>query len=196
MTEPVGPTGTERIPGPINLNRYALEFAWQGIPTFMKLPVCLKPEDLRSGAVAWMQEQGMHSHFMAEVQRHGFDTVLERAINEALSGGADRLYISVDVDAVDPAHAPGTGSPEPGGLTSAEVLRAVRRMCAEVGMVAMDVVEVSPPYDSGNNITALFAHRCVLEALTGTAMRRLGITGPDYLDEESAGGPLSPAGPV
>ena len=139
--------------------------------------------------VAWMEEQEMHSHFMAEVQRHGFDTVLERAINEALSGGADHLYISVDVDAVDPAHAPGTGSPEPGGLTSADVLRAVRRMCAEVGMVAMDVVEVSPPYDSGNNITALFAHRCVLEALTGTAMRRLGLTTPDYLDETSAGGP-------
>jgi agmatinase len=61
-------------------------------------------------------------------------------------------------------------------------------MCAEVGMVAMDVVEVSPPYDSGNNITALFAHRCVLEALTGTAMRRLGMTQRDYLDETAAGG--------
>jgi agmatinase len=145
--------------------------------------------------VAWMEGQGMRSHFMAEVQRHGFDTVLERAINEAMSGSADHLYISVDVDAVDPAHAPGTGSPEPGGLTSAEVLRAVRRMAAEVGMVAMDVVEVSPPYDSGNNITALFAHRCVLEALTGTAMRRLGLTAPDYLDDRQADGPppLAPA---
>jgi agmatinase len=139
--------------------------------------------------VEWMEEQGMQSHFMAEVQRHGFDAVLERAIDEALSGSADHLYISVDVDAVDPSHAPGTGSPEPGGLTSAEVLRAVRRMAAEVGMVAMDVVEVSPPYDSGNNITALFAHRCVLEALTGVAMRRLGLTGRDYLDERAANGP-------
>jgi arginase family enzyme len=145
--------------------------------------------------VAWMQEQEMHSHFMAEVQRHGFDAVLERAVNEALAGGADHLYISVDVDAVDPAHAPGTGSPEPGGLASADVLRAVRRMSAEVGMIGMDVVEVSPPYDSGNNITALFAHRCVLEALTGTAMRRLGITQADYLDETSAGGPVG-SGPV
>jgi agmatinase len=361
MTESVARRQGDRAPGPISLTRYELEFAWQGIPTFMKLPVCLTPEDLRAGTidvavggapwdgtattrsgthlgpqairtcdhlaappyqrphlhvrvdpfehlkvcdygdaevvigstdrtfenirsfvaeileggalpiilggdhgitwpaatavadvygygkigivhfdahadtapdmqgllaghgtpmrrliesgavlgrnfvqvglrgywpepdvVEWMEEQGMHSHFMAEVQRHGFDTVLERAINEALSGGADHLYISVDVDAVDPAHAPGTGSPEPGGLTSIEVLRAVRRMCAEVGMIAMDVVEVSPPYDSGNNITALFAHRCVLEALTGTAMRRLGLTQTDYLDETSAGGPVSP----
>jgi agmatinase len=139
--------------------------------------------------VAWMEDQGMRSHFMAEVQRYGFDTVLERAVNEALAGSADLLYISVDVDAVDPAYAPGTGSPEPGGLSSAEVLRAVRRMTAEVGMVGMDVVEVSPPYDAGNSITALFAHRCVLEALTGTAMRRLGMTSSDYLDERAAEGP-------
>ncbi|HXA33453.1 MAG TPA: agmatinase family protein [Acidimicrobiales bacterium] len=139
--------------------------------------------------VAWMEEQEMRSHFMAEVQRHGFDVVLERAVNEALSGSADLLYISVDVDAVDPSHAPGTGSPEPGGLASADVLRAVRRLAAEVGMVGMDIVEVSPPYDSGNNITALFAHRCVLEGLTGTAMRRLGMTEPDYLDPRAADGP-------
>jgi agmatinase len=56
----------------------------------------------------------------------------------------------------------------------------------------MDVVEVSPPYDSGNNITALFAHRCVLEALTGTAMRRLGMVEPDYLDPRAADGPPRP----
>jgi arginase family enzyme len=136
-----------------------------------------------------MEEQQMRSHFMAEVQRHGFDVVLERALNEAMSGSAKYLYLSVDVDAVDPAHAPGTGSPEPGGLTSIEVLRAVRRIAAEIGIVAMDIVEVSPPYDSGNNITALFAHRCVLEALTGTAMRRLGLTSSDYLDERAAEGP-------
>ena len=82
---------------------------------------------------------------------------------------------------------PGTGTPEPGGLTSGEVLRAVRRLAAEVGAVGMDVVEVSPPYDAGNNITALFANRCVLEALTGTAMRRLGITRPDYADPRALG---------
>ncbi len=42
---------TERSPGPISLNRYELELAWQGIPTFMKLPVCLTPDDLRAGGV-------------------------------------------------------------------------------------------------------------------------------------------------
>jgi agmatinase len=51
----------------------------------------------------------------------------------------------------------------------------------------MDVVEVSPPYDAGNSITALFANRCVMEALTGTAMRRLGLTAPDYVDPRALG---------
>ncbi|WP_198950863.1 agmatinase [Kineosporia sp. A_224] len=134
----------------------------------------------------WMEENQMRTHFMAEIRKDGFDAVLERALDEALDQ-ADHLYISLDVDVADPAFTPGTGTPEPGGLTSQEMLRTVRRLAAEVGMVAMDVVEVSPPNDSGPNITALFANRCVMEALTGTAMRRLGLTDPDYIDPRSAG---------
>jgi agmatinase len=136
--------------------------------------------------LSWMQEQGMRTHFMTEIRRDGFETVLARALEEALDQ-ADHLYISLDVDVADPAYAPGTGTPEPGGLTTAEVLRAVRRLAAEVGMVGMDVVELSPPYDAGNNVTALFAHRAVLEAITGTALRRLGLTAPDHADDRSLG---------
>lgn len=136
--------------------------------------------------LGWMEEQKMRTHFMAEINAAGFDTVLARALEEALET-ADHLYISVDVDCADPAFAPGTGTPEPGGITSGDLLRAVRRLAAEVGAVGMDVVEVSPPYDSGNNITALLANRCVMEALTGTAMRRLGLTQPDYADPRALG---------
>ncbi len=136
--------------------------------------------------LAWMEENRMRTHFMAEIHKDGFSAVLERAVDEALDT-ADHLYISLDVDVADPAYAPGTGTPEPGGLTSAEVLWAVRRLAAEVGMVGMDVVEVSPPYDVGPNITALLARRAVMEALTGTAMRRIGLTQPDYIDPRSAG---------
>lgn len=138
--------------------------------------------------LGWMEQREMRTHFMAEIQARGFDAVLERAIAEALDG-PDHVYISLDIDAADPSAAPGTGAPEPGGLAAADLLRAVRRVAAEVGIVGMDVVEVSPPYDAGNNITCLLAHRSVLEALTGIAMRRLGINQADYLDPRSAGGP-------
>lgn len=134
----------------------------------------------------WMEEQRMRTHFMAEIHRDGFATVLERAVDEALDQ-ADHLYISLDVDVCDPAYTPGTGTPEPGGLTTADMLWAVRRLAAEVGIVAMDVVEVSPPYDVGPSITALFARRAVMEALTGMAMRRMGLTEPDYADPRALG---------
>jgi agmatinase len=136
----------------------------------------------------WMEEREMRTHFMAEIDRRGFDQVLEDAVSEALDG-AEHLFISVDVDVADPAYAPGTGSPEPGGLTSRELLKAVRRLAAEVGIVGMDVVEVAPIMDSPNHITCLLAHRCVMEALTGTAMRKLGLTTPDYMDQRAATGP-------
>ena len=136
--------------------------------------------------LSWMADQQMRTHFMAEIVRDGFDAVLERAVDEALDS-ADHLYISLDIDVTDPAFAPATGTPEPGGLTSAQVLAAVRRLSAEVGIVGMDVVEVSPPYDGPGAITAILANRAVREAMTGTAMRRLGLTEPNHIDPRSAG---------
>ncbi|QCB92735.1 agmatinase [Cellulomonas shaoxiangyii] len=134
----------------------------------------------------WMDDQKMRTHFMAEIIRDGFDKVLERAVDEALDQ-ADHLYISLDIDVCDPAYAPGTGTPEPGGITSNDILRAVRRLAAEVGIVAMDVVEVSPPYDDRGEITALLANRAVREAMTGIAMHRQGITEPDFLHPYAIG---------
>ncbi|MDQ4110348.1 MAG: agmatinase [Actinomycetota bacterium] len=138
----------------------------------------------------WMKERQMRSHFMAEINRYGFQQVLERAVDEALDQ-ADHLYLSLDIDVCDPAYAPGTGTPEPGGLTSIDVLTAVRRLSAEVGIVGMDIVEVSPPYDAAGEITVLLANRAIREALTGIAMRRKGLVETDYLHPEA----LGPGGP-
>jgi agmatinase len=81
------------------------------------------------------------------------------------------VFLSVDVDVVDPGMAPGTGTPEPGGLTSRQLLDAVRRICLELPVVGLDVVEVSPPYDTAE-VTAYLANRVVLEALSAIARRR------------------------
>jgi agmatinase len=71
--------------------------------------------------IDWMRGQGMRWHMMSEIESEGFDRVIARAIDEALDGPED-IYLSVDVDVLDPAFAPGTGTPEPGGLTSRELL--------------------------------------------------------------------------
>ena len=135
----------------------------------------------------YIEEKGVRSHYMAEIEKYGFDTVLDRAINEAIDG-ADYVFLSVDVDVVDPSAAPGTGSPEPGGLTAHQILTATRRIAHEVGIHGMDVTEVSPPLDSGNNITQHLANRIVWEALTGMSMRKMGLP-PKYLDERFSEGP-------
>ncbi len=60
----------------------------------------------------WMQENGLRYHFMKEIEERGADAVVDDAIAEALDG-ADSIYLSIDVDVVDPGLAPGTGTPEP-----------------------------------------------------------------------------------
>ena len=122
--------------------------------------------------IDWMHSQGMRWHMMSEIESAGFDSVIARAIEEALDG-PEAIYLSVDIDVLDPAFAPGTGTPEPGGLTSRELLRAVRRIVAEVKLVGLDVVEVAPAYDGPGAITAEVAHRVVLEALSALAVKRL-----------------------
>lgn len=138
--------------------------------------------------LGFMEQHGMRSHWMAEIRQRGLTPVIDTAVEEALDG-TDLLFLSVDIDVCDPAFAPATGAPEPGGLTSEELLRAVRRISHEVGFAAMDLVEVSPAYETGNNTTALLAHRVLLEAFTGLAQRQLGLQGPGYLDSRAASGP-------
>ncbi len=144
----------------------------------------LAPDDELFG---WMRERGMRSHHMAEIERHGFPAVLERAINEALDG-PEYLYVSLDVDVLDPAFAPGTGAPEPPGLTNRELLPAIRRICHETPVVGLEVVEVAPNLDPGYT-TTMNARRAIFEAITGLAMRRLGLPGPAYLHPDVAGPP-------
>ncbi len=120
----------------------------------------------------WMAEQGMRWHLMDEIWERGFKPVLDDAIAEALDG-PEYLYLSIDIDALDPAYAPGTGTPEPGGLVAADLLRAVRRLGQEHQIVAMDIVEVSPAYDHAD-CTINVANRLFLECLAGMAARRRG----------------------
>ncbi len=121
--------------------------------------------------LAWMAERRMRSFGMAEIVRRGLDDCLDEAFAVAVAD-CDGVFLSVDVDVVDPGMAPGTGTPEPGGLTGRQLLDAVRRCALELPVVGLDVVELSPPYDGPGQVTAMLANRVVLEALSGIAGRR------------------------
>lgn len=131
----------------------------------------------------WMAGQGMRSFEMSEVVHRGLDAVLDEAMALAVDD-CDGVFLSVDVDVVDPGAAPGTGTPEPGGLTARQLLDAVRRIAMTVPLAGVDVVEVSPPYDQAE-VTAYLGNRVVLEALSGVAWRRR---------QSAAGGAERPGG--
>ena len=122
----------------------------------------------------WMAEQGMRWYEMSEVVQRGLDECLMEALERA-ADDCDGVFLSVDVDVVDPGMAPGTGTPESGGLTSRQLLDAVRRIAIEAPLLGVDVVEVAPAYDQ-SDVTALLGNRVVLEALSGIAVRRRGAS--------------------
>jgi agmatinase len=117
---------------------------------------------------AWQAENGIASFFMHDVRDLGIREVTERALAHV---GAGPVYLTVDVDVLDPAFAPGTGTPEPGGMTSVDLLWAVREIASRVELVGADVVEVLPTAVGSADITALVAERLVREMLTGHALR-------------------------
>jgi agmatinase len=120
---------------------------------------------------AWQAERGITSLFMHDVRDLGIREVLRRAL-EAVGPGP--TYLTVDVDVLDPAFVPGTGTPEPGGMTAVDLLLAVRTVAAELDLVGIDVVEVLPTRIGTDDASALVAERVIREALTGVALRRRG----------------------
>lgn len=120
--------------------------------------------------LAWMAEQGMRGYEMAEIRRRGLDEVMAEVIEKA-NHDVDGVFLSVDIDVVDPGMAPGTGTPEPGGMTGRELLDAVRAIGRDTNLVGLEIVEVAPAYDHAD-VTAMLGNRVVLETLGGIARRR------------------------
>jgi agmatinase len=94
-----------------------------------------------------------------------------------LEPGAD-TYITFDIDALDPAIAPGTGTPEPGGFSYYEAKAILLAVCARCNVVGMDLVEVAPMYDGPGQLTALHAVRLILDTVGAVFRRRAGDTAP------------------
>lgn len=129
----------------------------------------------------WMREQGFRYHTMAEVERKGWADVMERALKEAREGGK-KLYISFDVDVLDPAYVVGTGTPVSGGLTMREAIPIVRRLCAENDLIGFEIVELAPQLDP-TYASALNANFIMHACLTGVAMRQKGIKDVNYYSD-------------
>jgi agmatinase len=142
--------------GPIDPRRYVqigLRGYWPGEPEF-----------------AWQAQRGITSLFMHDVRDRGIREVVRQAIDIV---GAGPVFLTVDIDVLDPAFIPGgTGTPEPGGMTTGELLWAARTVAAELDMVGADLVEVIPTGVASADPATLAGDRIVREILTGIALRR------------------------
>jgi agmatinase len=120
---------------------------------------------------------------MLDVEELGIDQIAKEAADRA-NDNVDAVYISWDIDTFDPAYAPGTGEPEPNGLTSREGMRLMRLLSTsfDPDRFAFDIVEVAPNYDVSDQnsynggITSGLANRLVVELLAGLSLTKKGQT--------------------
>jgi len=119
------------------------------------------------------ESQGARIITIEQCLEDGIPAVIEHTHNII---GDKKVYVSLDIDVVDPAYTPGTGTPEVGGFTSYQILQLVRGLKG-LNSVGFDLVEVSPPYDSPGEITSILAANLVFEFLSLLALQRRG--GPD-----------------
>ncbi len=121
---------------------------------------------------------------MLDVAELGIDMIAKEIADRA-NDGTDAVYLSWDIDSFDPAYAPGTGEPEPNGLTSGEGMRMIRLLSKsfDPDVFAMDLVEIAPAYDVSDQssynggITSGLGQRLVIELLAGLSLTKRGLDG-------------------
>lgn len=118
----------------------------------------------------WMRDNGLTHFMMQQVWERGVRAVMADVIALAKHKG-NKVYISIDIDVLDPGFAPATGTPAPGGFAPIDLLRFVRQLVLELDVVAFDIMEVAPAYDHAD-ITVNNAHGLIWEALAAMAYRK------------------------
>ncbi len=176
-----------------DISEYDMDERMHGTPWFhaTNIPNAPPTNLVQIGIGGWTQPREWYSTgrerrttimTMEDVDKFGVERVAEYALDIAWKN-AKCVFLSFDIDCLDPAFAPGTGTPEPGGFLPREVFRLLHQVVRE-GLVGMEVVEVSPPYDVAD-ITALLASRVVMDVLGAlVANRKLGRIPPTRQNEE------------
>ncbi len=133
-----------------------------------------------------MSDQDFQCYTMIDVEELGI-YVIAKEIADRANDGTDAVYLSWDIDSFDPAYAPGTGEPEPNGLTSREGIRIIRLLSKsfDTDRFAMYLVEIAPAYDVSDSssynggITSGLGQRLVIELLAGLSLTKRGLEGGD-----------------
>jgi agmatinase len=172
-----------------DISEFSMDERMHGSPWFhaTNIPNAPPTNLVQIGIGGWTQPRDWYSISrerrttiitMEDIDHFGIDRVAEYALDIAWKQ-AKCVFLSFDIDCLDPAFAPGTGTPEPGGFLPREVLSLLQLVTRE-GLAGMEVVEVSPPYDVAD-VTSLLASRVIMNVL-GTLVTRgkLGRLPPEH----------------
>lgn len=127
-------------------------------------------------ALRYLEEQKLRTIGPEELERRGVESVAAELLERF--AGLSQLYLSIDIDVLDPAYAPGTGIPDAGGLTPRQVITLIRRL-TPLPIVGADLVEVAPPLDSSG--ATVFAGLKIIMELFGLVARRKRQGHPTHL---------------
>lgn len=116
----------------------------------------------------WAEDLGLKVLAAHKMREMGLKETIKQVIERV---GDNKVFLTIDIDFVDPAYAPATGTPEVGGFTSIETLGLIRDL-KDLNFVGFDIVEVAPPYDNAGEITSLLAANIVFEFLSGLASQK------------------------
>lgn len=141
--------------------------------------VGLRGQGQDAEGLRWMRDNSLRSHFQAEVHVRGWDEVLRTVLSE-LRGR--RVYITFDMDGIDPSYARGVGTQDPDGLTGTQAMQLVRAVAIQNEIVAADFMEYNPFMDDVHQTTGVLMDRLIRTLLAGIAARKQGITDPFFVD--------------
>lgn len=130
-------------------------------------------------SLEWMREAGIRYHFQAEINERGWDSVLSRILDEVKGR---KVYLTFDIDGIDPGFAPGVGTQDADGLTPRQAMALVRAIGIQNDVIAADFLEYNPLTDDAHQSTGVLMDRLIRTLLGGIAARREGISDPFYVD--------------
>lgn len=138
---------------------------------------------LRGAAVTpdtlqWLRDRKVRYHTMAEIQKKGFDKVLERVRSE-VARGPDSFFVSVDVSVIEPSEMVAAGRIVSGGLRVQQVTQAIRSVCASKDIVGFEITDLAPVLDVSRQ-SVVNANALLNACLVGMAVRKAGLK-PDYV---------------
>ena len=166
-----------------NMNRLAVEEGWVKGENLIQAGL-RSPWGYDRESVNWFPKNNAHLFMMAEFRQRGFRDVVEDIV-QIVKNGPGKVYVSIDIDSLEPGLAPAVTGPELGGFNTRELIELIRSIAVSADVVGVDFIEYIPHLDNAAGTTRMIVSRLIRETLGGIALRKIGIREPFYYAPEA-----------